>query len=370
MERKEAKQPRKRLVSRFGWLGLVLLSIGGKLKSLLPLLKFGKFGGTLITMFLSVGAYAIFYPFQFALGLVIMIFIHEMGHVWAAKIRGLPVSAPSFIPFLGALITMKRSPSDAETEAFIAYGGPLLGSLGALACYGLGIWLHDEVLLVVAFVGFMINLFNLLPIHPLDGGRIVVAITRWLWAIGLVAGLALIVYLRSVILIFVYILFVTELWGMFRGKNKKGKPVNFQLKARVEKSRFTDAGLWIPGEEHRRELPFRQYSDVATQTTYAAVDFPGIGTIAKFPFDGKLERVELVKTVDPDPGGSEIRMILHGYGLQNAAPGGIQTDDKYYQVSPRTRWLYGFAYVGLIAFLVYMILQFGSASLPDPRSVA
>lgn len=83
-----------------------------------------------------------------------MIFIHEIGHVLAAKQKGLPVTAPLFIPFLGALITMKRNPRDAVTEAYIAYGGPLLGTIGATAAFALGVYTDSNLLISIAYTGF------------------------------------------------------------------------------------------------------------------------------------------------------------------------------------------------------------------------
>lgn len=144
MESRNPAQNRRSKTKWLGGLGLLLVSVGSKLKSILSLLKFGKFGATFFSMLVSVGAYALVFPWQTALGLVMMLFIHEMGHVWAARIKGLPVSAPAFIPFLGALIMMKKQPQDAKTEAFVAYGGPLLGTLGALVCFGLAQWTGYE----------------------------------------------------------------------------------------------------------------------------------------------------------------------------------------------------------------------------------
>lgn len=360
MEKRENQKTKSRWLLRLGGIGALLLSFGSKLKSILPLFKLGKFGGTLISMFITVGVYAIVYPFQFAVGLVIMIFIHEMGHVLAAKLRRLPVSAPAFIPFVGALITMKRTPSDAETEAFIAFGGPLLGTVGALVSFGLGVWLDMEIFIVLAWVGFLINLINLIPIHPLDGGRIAVAISRWLWIIGLVGGLILIIYLRSILFLLIYLLFIWELRQMFIGKKKKGIPVTFHEEARVKKSRFTEAGLFIPGEEHVRELLFRQYSDIQEKTTYVEVEFPGIGSIAKFPFNGRVERVTLIRTEDQNPVDEEVRMTLKVEGVNVGAIGGIQYEEEYYQVKPLIRWIYAFLYIGLVAILGYMTYYLGT----------
>lgn len=365
MDQDKPKKSRSRIISWLGWLGILLVSIGGKLKSILPLLKLGKFGGTVISMAISVGGYALLFPFEFAIGLVIMIFIHEMGHVWAAKRKGLPVSAPAFIPFLGALITMKKQPSDAATEAYIAYGGPLIGTLGALASYGLGVWTGEKIFYVVAMVGFFLNLFNLIPIHPLDGGRIVTAITRWLWVVGLVLGLVVIIYLRSILLAFIYLLFVWELWITYGRKRKGAKPKSFSLQAEVEPAKFAMSGMWIPGEDHRRSLPFTQYCLVEGRDHVLEVGFPGVGTIGKINgVNGVVHEIQLVKTIRPDERNPSIRMILEGKYTPSldGAIGGIKRDEKYYTVPPKTRWAFGLAYVGLAGFLVYMLYVLGQYS--------
>nr|WP_232345573.1 site-2 protease family protein [Paenactinomyces guangxiensis] len=353
----------------------MLVSVGGKLKSIIPLLKFGKFGGTLISMAVSVGAWALLYPLEFAVGLVIMIFIHEMGHVWAAKRKGLPVSAPAFIPFLGALITMKRQPSDAATEAYIAYGGPLVGTLGALACYGMGVWTQNELFFVIAMVGFFLNLFNLIPIHPLDGGRIATAITRWLWVVGLVVGLVLIIYLRSPLLALIYLLFVWELWAVYvkRRRKRKVKPKLFTIKAEIDPHRFEESGMWIPGEDHRRELPYRQYCVMETREHVLEVGFPGVGTLTKVEgITGLVRNIQLVKTIRPGHENRNVRMYLEGEYIppEHEAVGGIQRDDKYYSVPPKTRWAFGLAYVGLAVFLIYMLFVLGQYSITNPTVIS
>jgi Zn-dependent protease len=361
VEESKPKRSGNRLVSWFAWLGMLLVSLGGKLKSLLPLLKFGKFGSTLFTMAVSVGAYALVYPLEFAVGLVVMIFIHEMGHVWAAKRKGLPVSAPAFIPFLGALITLKRQPVDAATEAYIAYGGPLVGTMGAVACHALGVWMDSEILLVIAMFGYFVNLFNLLPIHPLDGGRIVTAISRWLWVIGLVAGLVLILYLRSLVLAIIYTLFVFELWSTFGRRRRQTRTI--RMEARVPIRHFEDAGILIPGENHRRELPFRQYCLVGTQEHLADVGFPGLGTIVTFPLQGEMHRARLVNTFRPAGEDPVVRMVVEADVILEPV-GGMSRDERYYQVPSRTRWAFGLAYLGLAAFLVWMLSSIGQHPMP------
>src|SRR5438128_3145108 len=136
------------------------------------LLKF-KF---LFSMFVSAAVYVWIGGWWFGIGLVVLLFVHEMGHVLEAKRQGLPVSAPLFIPFMGALITLKQMPHNAWREAKLAIAGPLLGSAGALALYIAGVAYDSNPLKAIAFLGFFINLFNLLPVVPLDGRRITAAL--------------------------------------------------------------------------------------------------------------------------------------------------------------------------------------------------
>jgi len=136
------------------------------------LLKF-KF---LFSIFVSAALCVWFGGWWFGIGLIVLLFVHEMGHVLEAKRQGLPVSVPVFIPFLGAMITLKQMPHNAWREARLAIAGPIVGSLGALALYIAGVAYNSNHLKALAFLGFLINLFNLLPVIPLDGGRITAAL--------------------------------------------------------------------------------------------------------------------------------------------------------------------------------------------------
>ena len=172
------------------------------------------------SMVVSIGAYALLWGWQFAVGFVVLILVHELGHVFEAKRQGLPVSAPMFIPFLGALITLKQLPDDAWAEAKLAIAGPILGSLGAAAVWGLGEALDSELLVALAFTGFFLNLFNLAPISPLDGGRIVAAIHPALWFVGLVLLLGLTIVAPNPILILILVLGALESWRRWRERRR------------------------------------------------------------------------------------------------------------------------------------------------------
>src|SRR5919202_298859 len=177
-----------------------------------------KFGAVLLkfkflfSMFVSAAVYVWLGGWWFGIGLVVLLFVHEMGHVLEARRQGLPVSAPLFVPFLGALITMKQMPHDAWREAKVAIAGPLLGSAGALALYLAGAAADSRPLKALAFLGFFINLFNLLPVIPLDGGRITAALHPALWFAGFLALLALVLFRPNPILIIILLLAGSELW--------------------------------------------------------------------------------------------------------------------------------------------------------------
>ena len=175
-------------------LGLVVL-LFGKLKFILiPVLKFFpmilKTGGTMI---LSIGAYAMMWGWQFALGFVLLLFIHECGHLVAARRIGLKVGVPVFIPFMGAVIALKEAPRNAWIEAQVGIGGPLLGSLGALGCDLIFMATGNPLYRALAYTGFFLNLFNLAPIGFLDGGRIVTALSPWLWLVGAVVMVVMVI---------------------------------------------------------------------------------------------------------------------------------------------------------------------------------
>ena len=163
---------------------MLALKFAAKLKALLLLLPKLKLFTTSASMLVSMGAYALIWGWQFGVGFVLLLLIHEMGHVMQLRREGIPASAPMFIPFLGAMVAMKEMPKDAAAEARVGLAGPVLGSLGALiplALYGLT---GDELFKALAFVGFFLNLFNLLPVLPLDGGRAMAALSPAMWIVG------------------------------------------------------------------------------------------------------------------------------------------------------------------------------------------
>ncbi len=206
---------KKRLAS-LGSIGVALAFVLGKLKLLIPLLKVTKLS-TLLSMLVTVWAYAMLWGLPFALGFVLLIFVHEMGHALVMQQQGIRAGAPVFIPFVGAVIAMKSLPRNAWVEALVGIGGPVLGSVGALVCLIVG-WAGGSLFWYgLAYTGFLINLFNLIPISPLDGGRIVGVISRWLWAAGYAVGVAVFLVTKSPILFLILLLGLFTLARTLKG---------------------------------------------------------------------------------------------------------------------------------------------------------
>jgi len=145
--------------------------------------------------------FLVFPSLTIAVGFVVLMLIHEMGHVLAMRYYGLSASPPIFIPFVGALINLRQQPPNALVESVVGIGGPVLGTVGAVVCYAIAMSLQVDSdlqmqLLMVAQLAFFLNLFNLLPVPPLDGGRVTAAISPWLW-IGGLAGLFTLMFVEA-----------------------------------------------------------------------------------------------------------------------------------------------------------------------------
>src|ERR1700736_874923 len=174
--------------------------------------------GTLISLVVSFGGYALFYGPWFAVALLTMIFVHEMGHVVEIRRQGMQATAPIFIPFLGAAIFQRSHPTDALKQAQIGIAGPIAGTIGATVAFALYGTLHSPVLLLAALIGFYINLFNLIPIWQLDGSWILAPVSKWFMVGGyaLMAAAVFVFHFVSPLLIIVALLGVPTLLQRFR----------------------------------------------------------------------------------------------------------------------------------------------------------
>ncbi|WP_225769268.1 site-2 protease family protein [Inquilinus sp. Marseille-Q2685] len=207
----------------------LLLLVGG--------LKFGPLAVTGGTMLLSLVTYAFVFGWGYAAGFVLMLLVHEMGHYIAAKRRGLNVGAPTFIPFVGAWIQLKQQPMNVETEAYVAFAGPFLGTLGAFAAYFWAREVDSRLLLAVAYSGFFLNLINLLPVSPLDGGRITAILSPRVWLLGAPIMLGLLLYRPSPVLLLVALFAapqVLKAWRHDPNSPEAQAYYNAPLDARIE----------------------------------------------------------------------------------------------------------------------------------------
>lgn len=179
--------------------------------------KMGKLLTTAGTMLLSLVVYSWVFGWRYAAGFVLLVFMHEMGHYAAARNRGLRVGTPAFIPFVGAWVALEDLPHDVETEAYIGIAGPLAGTLAAMACYFAARDNDSQLLLALAYSGCMLNLINLIPLMPLDGGRITAIVSPKVWLLGVPLLAALFFYRPSPMLIVVGLLAIPQLKAAWRG---------------------------------------------------------------------------------------------------------------------------------------------------------
>lgn len=199
------EKPLWRKLVRLLWLPFLIVWKG---KAVFVALAKVKGLTTLASMLVSVGAYALIWGWVFAAGFVALLFIHELGHAVVLRRQGIKTSPIVFLPFLGAVIAMKSMPKDAYKEAQMALGGPILGSLGALACLLASYATGSDLLQALAYTGFLLNLFNLIPVVPLDGGRAVAAVHPGIWYAGVVLLIGVIVWWHAWVLLALCIFFL------------------------------------------------------------------------------------------------------------------------------------------------------------------
>jgi len=213
---------RRRIGGPLVGLGLV----GLKFKAFfLALLNFkfafiaAKYGITAFSFVASIWFYTLFFGFKFALVFVLLIAVHEVGHAIFVRGFGLAVPAIYFVPGLGAMTTWTGKTSVIQ-ESVIAFGGPLLGGLASAACFGYGIATHEPFWLACAYTGFFLNLFNMVPLAMLDGGRMTAAISPFFWIFGVVAIVAgaLAFHWWSPVLLIVLLLSIPQAIKAYRGK--------------------------------------------------------------------------------------------------------------------------------------------------------
>ncbi|HZV73885.1 MAG TPA: site-2 protease family protein [Conexibacter sp.] len=215
-------KPRSRLGRIFG--PLAVLGAGlAKLKGVLLLLPKLKLLTTSGSMLVSVAAYSLIWGWKFAAGFVLLLLVHEMGHVIQLRREGIEASAPMFIPFLGAVVAAKSLGDDAAAEARVGLAGPVLGSLGAALLVPVWLSTGNDFWQALAFTGFFLNLFNLLPVVPLDGGRAMAAMAPWMWFVGLAAMAALAIVFPNPIILVILVFAALSTWHRWKALRAGGE---------------------------------------------------------------------------------------------------------------------------------------------------
>jgi Zn-dependent protease len=190
----------KRILGPLAVVGAMLAKFG---KAALLIGTKAKFLATSGSMLVSVAAYALIWGWTFAVGFVALLFVHEMGHYIQLRREGVKPSGMLFIPFLGAVVGARSLGGSALAEARVGLAGPVLGTVGCLVAAGIYLATGEEFWRALAFTGFFLNLFNLLPVLPLDGGRAMAAMTPWMWLLGFGAMIALLFIAPNPILIII-----------------------------------------------------------------------------------------------------------------------------------------------------------------------
>ncbi|HTX44793.1 MAG TPA: site-2 protease family protein [Solirubrobacteraceae bacterium] len=219
----ERPRPNSWLKRKLGATGAALAALIAKIKLILLALPQLKLLITFGSMFVSVAAYSLLFGWTFALGLVLLIFIHEMGHVIQLRREGVKASAPMFVPFIGAVITSRSLGDNALAEARVGLAGPILGSIGALVPLIIYHITGNELWRALAFFGFYLNLFNLIPLSPLDGGRAMAAMAPWMWVIGFAALAAVAIVFQAPIMILFLIIGGADSWRRWKAR-RAGDP--------------------------------------------------------------------------------------------------------------------------------------------------
>ena len=201
---------------RIAPIGAALIALLAKFKSILLLLPKLKLLAASGSMLVSIVAYSTIWGVQFAVGFVVLLLVHEMGHVIALRREGIKASLPMFIPFMGALITARSLGENATAEARVGLAGPILGTLGAAACIPIWRATGNDFWRALAFTGFFLNLFNLLPVVPLDGGRAMAAMAPWMWFVGFLGMIVLAFVFPNPIILIIIVFAALETWKRWK----------------------------------------------------------------------------------------------------------------------------------------------------------
>jgi len=237
-----------------GWLAgvgaaaLAFVKYGGLLLLKIPALA------TLFSALVSLGFYSLAFGPLTAVGLVAMLFVHEMGHVVEIRRQGMQATAPIFIPFLGAAIFQRSHPTTAVKQAQVGIAGPIAGTIGATVAFFLYLATGQQVLLLTALIGFGLNLFNMIPVWQLDGSWILAPVSKWVYVAGYALVVVAILWLHSILLVIVAVLGLSSLVQRFR---QAQSPYYASVPARA---RWALGGAWLALVLYLGYMTFQAYA--------------------------------------------------------------------------------------------------------------
>jgi len=223
---------RSRVREKLGAAGAALVALLAKLKAVLLLLPKIKLLSTAGTALVSIAAYSVLWGWQFAAGFVALLFVHEMGHVVALRREGIRASAPMFVPFMGAVVWARSLGDDALAEARVGLAGPLFGSIAAGLVAAIGALTGTSLLEALGYFGLFLNLFNLLPVVPLDGGRAMAAMTPWMWFVGFGALVVLDFVVPNPILLIITLFAAYELYRRWERRHAPAQAAYYRVAPR------------------------------------------------------------------------------------------------------------------------------------------
>jgi len=232
----EPVPPPKPVTRRSGGIGAILAAAAAFLFKFKFLLLFGaKLFGVSWTFLLSLWIYVLIFGWKLAVVVMLLLLAHELGHYFAFRAYGLPVRLPAFIPLLGAF-TAGAAPQDLEQDAYIALAGPLTGLGLAALCYAIGAATQDRFWYACADLSAFLNLFNMIPMPPFDGGRIVAALWPPLWIVGFVlfVGFAVLVHLPILFVLVIGLLGLPAMISAWRGHvDPRAEAMTFAARVRI-----------------------------------------------------------------------------------------------------------------------------------------
>jgi Zn-dependent protease len=235
---------RNRRLGGLGAAAAVALKFAAKLKALLLIVPKLKLLTTSGTMLVSIAAYSLLWGWRFAVGFVALLLVHEMGHVIQLRREGVSASAPVFIPFLGAAIWSRSLGGNALAEARVGLAGPILGSAGAAALIPIADATGNQLFRALAFIGFFLNLFNLLPVLPLDGGRAMAAMAPWMWVVGFATMVAAALAFPNPVILLILLFGGMETWRRWRARREGGAEQQAYYRVRSA-HRLMVAGVYV-----------------------------------------------------------------------------------------------------------------------------